>query len=67
MEEKKVVTLEALKTAVDKIKEDFPTKTAVTEALSTPPARMSWNCSRIPLRLSRARNRPNKMEENHHA
>ncbi|MCI9508020.1 MAG: hypothetical protein HFF62_15900 [Oscillospiraceae bacterium] len=34
MEEKKVVTLEALKTAVDKIKEDFPTKTAVTEQIS---------------------------------
>ena len=34
MEEKKVVTLETLKTAVDKIKEDFPTKTAVTEQIS---------------------------------
>jgi len=30
MDEKKVITLETLKTAVDKIKADYPTKTAVT-------------------------------------
>lgn len=30
MDEKKVITLETLKTAVDKIKADYPTKAAVT-------------------------------------
>lgn len=34
MEEKKIVTLEALGAAVDKIKADYPTKTAVTEQIS---------------------------------
>lgn len=34
MDEKKVVTLDTLKAAVDKIKADYPTKTAVTEQIS---------------------------------
>ena len=34
MEEKKVVTLETLKTAVDKIGEIHPTKEAVTQQIS---------------------------------
>lgn len=34
MEAKKVVTLETLKTAVDKIKADYPTKAAVTQQIS---------------------------------
>lgn len=34
MEEKKIVTLEALGAAVNKIKEDYPTKTAVTKQIS---------------------------------